>query len=78
MCLYAGLDEAGDDVQVHVISTQVREIDVIGWVESLTDLYNILKACHFIIIIIFTLHILFSFFSLFVSFRFIYRCWSYN
>ncbi len=38
MCLYAGLDEVGDDVQVHVISTQVREIDVIGWVESLIDL----------------------------------------
>ncbi len=38
MCLYAGLDEVGDDVQVHVINTQVREIAVIGWVESLTDL----------------------------------------
>ncbi len=38
MCLYAGLDEGGDDVQVHVINTQVREIAVIGWVESLTDL----------------------------------------
>ncbi len=25
MCLYAGLDEVGDDVQVHVINTQVRE-----------------------------------------------------
>ncbi len=38
MCLYAGLDEVVDDVQVHVINTQVREIAVIGWIESLTDL----------------------------------------
>ncbi len=31
MCLYAGLDETRDEVQVHVIRTQVREreIDVI-------------------------------------------------
>ncbi len=29
MCLYAGLDETRDEVQVHVITTQVREIDVI-------------------------------------------------
>ncbi len=29
MCLYAGLDETHDEVQVHVIRTQVREIDVI-------------------------------------------------
>ncbi len=38
VCLYAGLDEGGDDVQVHVINTQVRGIVVIGWVESLTDM----------------------------------------
>ncbi len=36
--LICRLDEGGDDVQVHVINTQVREIAVIGWVESLTDL----------------------------------------
>ncbi len=29
MCLHAGLDETRDEVQVHVIRTQVREIDVI-------------------------------------------------
>ncbi len=29
MCLYTGLDETRDEVQVHVIRTQVREIDVI-------------------------------------------------
>ncbi len=29
MCLYAGLDETRDEVQVHVIRTQVREIDEI-------------------------------------------------
>ncbi len=29
MCLYAGLDETRDEVEVHVIKTQVREIDVI-------------------------------------------------
>ncbi len=29
MCLYAVLDETRDEVQVHVIRTQVREIDVI-------------------------------------------------
>ncbi len=30
MCLYGGLDETRDEVQVHVIRTQVREIDVIN------------------------------------------------
>ncbi len=29
MCLYAVLDGTRDEVQVHVIRTQVREIDVI-------------------------------------------------
>ncbi len=29
MCLYAGLDETRDEVQVHVIRNQVSEIDVI-------------------------------------------------
>ncbi len=29
MCLCAELDETRDEVQVHVIRTQVREIDVI-------------------------------------------------
>ncbi len=29
MYLYAGLDEIRDEVQVHVIRTQVREIDEI-------------------------------------------------
>ncbi len=30
MCLYAGhIDETRDELQVHVIRTQVREIDVI-------------------------------------------------
>ncbi len=29
MCLYAGLDETRDEVQVHVIRTQMREIDEI-------------------------------------------------
>ncbi len=38
VCLYAGLDEFCDEVQVHVIRTQVREINVIDWAESLTDL----------------------------------------
>ncbi len=28
VCLYAGLDETRDEVRVHVIRTQVREIDV--------------------------------------------------
>ncbi len=37
-CLYTALDDGGDEVQVRVISTQVKRNVVIDWVKSLAVL----------------------------------------